>query len=40
MKQNHRNYQFITPMMIQSKATLNITINEYHNWIKSKCMAE
>lgn len=40
MKQNHINYQFITQMMIQSKAAFNITNNEYHNWIKSKCMIE
>lgn len=40
MKQNHRKYQFITQKMIQSKATFNITIDESHNWIKSKFMAE
>lgn len=31
MKQNHRNYQLITQMMLQSKTTFNIPINEYHN---------
>lgn len=40
MKLNHRNYQLITQMMIQSKTTFSITIDDYHNWIKSKFMAQ